>query len=380
MGLRHPERWKDALKVAVGPLMPLLEDDDVNEICVNGFDDVWVKRYSQSGFMRMGGVTWPTVQSLQTACTRITEVTGRRVNAKKPIYDGRLPGGERINIVVPPACANVSITIRKFPLEPMTLDKLELDYHAMDHNIRQMLEAFMAVHCNLISAGPTGSGKTSLLNALARIVPSDERIVTDEDVRELQIIQPNWVALETVEATEDGEAVEIKHLAKSNLRQTPSRIIVGEVRGDEALYLMRALSTGHVGYGTVHANSAVDALEQLQLLASLTPGIQVSWFGLAKLVAKAIQVVVFPDVFEDGSKKIREIIEVDTPGVEVLNGMDTQFRTRCLARWESTGIAEVDGKRRLEGGWVFPERPSKGLELKLKGKGMPWPWDVYKSA
>ena len=143
---------------------------------------------------------------------------------------------------------------------------------------------------------------------------------------------------------------------------------------------MRALSTGHVGYGTVHANSAVDALEQLQLLASLTPGIQVSWFGLAKLVAKAIQVVVFPDVFEDGSKKIREIIEVDTPGVEVLNGMDTQFRTRCLARWESTGIAEVDGKRRLEGGWVFPERPSKGLELKLKGKGMPWPWDVYKSA
>ena len=380
MGLRHPERWKDALTVAVGPLMPLLEDDDVNEICVNGFDDVWVKRYSQSGFMRMGGVTWPTVQSLQTACTRITEVTGRRVNAKKPIYDGRLPGGERINIVVPPACANVSITIRKFPLEPMTLDKLELDYHAMDHNIRQMLEAFMAVHCNLISAGPTGSGKTSLLNALARIVPSDERIVTDEDVRELQIIQPNWVALETVEATEDGEAVEIKHLAKSNLRQTPSRIIVGEVRGDEALYLMRALSTGHVGYGTVHANSAVDALEQLQLLASLTPGIQVSWFGLAKLVAKAIQVVVFPDVFEDGSKKIREIIEVDTPGVEVLNGMDTQFRTRCLARWESTGIAEVDGKRRLEGGWVFPERPSKGLELKLKGKGMPWPWDVYKSA
>ena len=380
MGLRHPERWKDALKVAVGPLMPLLEDDDVNEICVNGFDDVWVKRYSQSGFMRMGGVTWPTVQSLQTACTRITEVTGRRVNAKKPIYDGRLPGGERLNIVVPPACANVSITIRKFPLEPMTLDKLELDYHAMDHNIRQMLEAFMAVHCNLISAGPTGSGKTSLLNALARIVPSDERIVTDEDVRELQIIQPNWVALETVEATEDGEAVEIKHLAKSNLRQTPSRIIVGEVRGDEALYLMRALSTGHVGYGTVHANSAVDALEQLQLLASLTPGIQVSWFGLAKLVAKAIQVVVFPDVFEDGSKKIREIIEVDTPGVEVLNGMDTQFRTRCLARWESTGIAEVDGKRRLEGGWVFPERPSKGLELKLKGKGMPWPWDVYKSA
>lgn len=365
----------------MGPLMPLLEDDDVNEICVNGFNDVWVKRYSQGGFMRVEGITWPSIQSLQTACTRITEVTGRRVNQDKPIYDGRLPGGERINIVVPPACAKVSITIRKFPLEPMTLDKLEKSYHAMDASIRQMLEAFMAVHVNLISAGPTGSGKTSLLNALARIVPSDERIVTDEDVRELQIIQPNWVALETVEPTNpDMDAVEIKHLAKSNLRQTPSRIIVGEVRGDEALYLLRALSTGHVGYGTVHANSAEDALEQLQLLASLTPGIQVSWFGLAKLVAKAIQIVVFPDVFEDGSKKIREIIEVDNPGVEVVNALDTRFRTRCLARWKTNEVIQVDGRPRLVGEWIFPERPSAALELKLKGRGMAWPWELYENA
>lgn len=380
MALRNAERWKDSLKVAMGPLMPLLEDDDVNEICVNGFNDVWVKRYSVSGFMQVEGISWPSVQSLQTACTRISEVTGRRVNEKKPIYDGRLPGGERINIVVPPACAKVSITIRKFPLEPMTLDKLELEYHAMDRNVRDMLEAFMALHLNLISAGPTGSGKTSLLNALARIIPSNERIVTDEDVRELQVIQPNWVALETVEGGPEQDAVEIKHLAKSNLRQTPSRIIVGEVRGDEALYLLRALSTGHVGYGTVHANSAEDALEQLQLLASLTPGIQVSWFGLAKLVAKAIQIVVFPDVMEDGTKKIREIVEVDDPGVEVLNALDTRYRTRCLAKWETQDVVEVNGKPRLVGGWVFPERPSKALELKLKAKGMAWPWDLYTTA
>jgi Flp pilus assembly CpaF family ATPase len=176
------------------------------------------------------------------------------------------------------------------------------------------------------------------------------------------------------------DAVEIKHLAKSNLRQTPSRIIVGEVRGDEALYLLRALSTGHVGYGTVHANSAEDALEQLQLLASLTPGIQVSWFGLAKLVAKAIQIVVFPDVFEDGSKKIREIIEVDNPGVEVVNALDTRFRTRCLARWKTNEVIQVDGRPRLVGEWIFPERPSAALELKLKGRGMAWPWELYENA
>ena len=374
MALRNAEGWDQKLKVALGPLLPLLEDDDVNEICVNGFEDVWVKRYSVSGFLPATGVRWPSVQSLQTACTRISEVTGRRVNEKKPIYDGRLPGGERINIVVPPACAKVAVTIRKFPLEPMTLDKLELEYGAMDRNVRDMLEAFMALHLNLISAGPTGSGKTSLLNALARIIPADERIVTDEDVRELQIIQPNWVALETVEGGQESEAVEIKHLAKANLRQTPSRIIVGEVRGDEALYLLRALSTGHTGYGTVHANSAEDALEQLQLLASLTPGIQVSWFGLAKLVAKAIQIVVFPDVMEDGSKKIREIVELDDPGVEVLNALDTRYRTRCLAKWVTTDVAEGNGKPRLVGGWIFPEGPSKALELKLRAKGMAWPW------
>ena len=378
MTLRNPDRWQQNLKVALGPLLELLEDDNVNEICVNGHDDVWVKRYSVKGFLKMDGIRWPSIQSLQTACTRITEVTGRRVNESKPIYDGRLPGGERINIVVPPACAKVAITIRKFPAEPMTLDKLE-GFGAINRDVRHLLEAFIAApHVSLITAGPTGSGKTSLLNALARLVPPDERIVTDEDVRELQVIQPNWVALETVEPTDkDMEPVEIKHLARSNLRQSPSRIFVGEVRGDEALYLMRALSTGHVGYGTVHANSAEDALEQLQLLASLTPGIQVSWFGLAKLVAKAIQIVVFADVFEDGSKKIREIVEVDQPGVEVLNALDTRFRTRCLARWETRDVVKEEGKPHVVGGWVFPEQPSKVLALKLKATSLPWPWDKY---
>lgn len=377
MALRNAERWKDSLKVALGPLLPLLEDDDVNEICVNGYNDVWVKRYSERGFLREPSVSWPSIQSLQTACTRITEVTGRRVNEKKPIYDGRLPGGERINIVVPPACALVAITIRKFPLEPMTLEKL-LEFGAIDEAVMEVLAALMDVEVNLLTAGPTGSGKTSMLNALARLVPHTQRIVTDEDVRELQIVQPNWVALETVEAVDEGmEPVEYKHLVKSNLRQTPSRIFVGEVRGPEALYMARAMSTGHVAYGTLHANSGEDALEQAQLMASLEPGIQISWFAMAKLIAKAIQIVVFVDLFEDGSKKVREIIEVDQPGVEIVNSMDTRFRTRCLVKWETRGVEEVKGKPRLVGGWVFPEPPSERLSTKLKARNIKWPWGKY---
>jgi len=209
-------------------------------------------------------------EDFRLACIRVGEVIGRPVSETSPLCNARLPGGERVNVAVPPACAKIALTIRLFPAETMNFDALE-KFGSVDRNLRQMLESLVAARKSLLIAGGTGSGKTSLLNALSQVIAQDERIVTIEDSRELQIQQPNWVAMETVEPfTQDGPRVTIGDLVKNALRQTPDRIVVGEVRGEEALFLLRALSTGHGGgLGTIHANDGVDALYQLQLLAQM---------------------------------------------------------------------------------------------------------------
>jgi pilus assembly protein CpaF len=204
------------------------------------------------------------------------------------------------------------------------------------------------------------------VNALSRLIPGHERIVTIEDAKELQIQQPNWVSMETVEPYEEGvPPVTIADLVKNSLRQTPDRIIVGEVRGEEALYLLRSFSSGHGGgFGTVHCNDAEDALHMLQFLAQMAP-VSLAPSAVGLLVGRAVDVVVHQHYFEeeDGKRRVSEIIEVDHPnGAVVLPNGTVEFRYRRLVEWDPYG-----------GKWVFVHAPSKALKRTIQKRGLPWP-------
>jgi pilus assembly protein CpaF len=383
MGLRG--EWSAELLTALTPIARFLQDPSVTEIAVNGCRAIWTKGTAWRGWRQEPGPGWEDLDDFRVACIRVSDVIGRPVNERRPLLNARLPGGERVNIVVPPACADIALTIRKFPSETMTLDQLErlgtlatpvpdgrgrhegsprlsqrqLTTQGRSH-LRRLLEGLVLCRASMIIAGGTNAGKTSLLNALSRVIPAHERIVTIEDARELQVQQPNWVALETVEPVDSHEpGVGIEHLVRNSLRMTPDRIIVGEVRGDDALHLLRALSTGHRGgFGTVHASSAIDALVQLQVLAQLASSTMQPQV-VAALVSRAVDIVVYQELSEaDGTRRVTEVLELDRPGVSLIGG-GIEYRVRRLVRWDETA-----------GTWLFPEQPSEPIQRSLQKAGV----------
>ena len=355
--------WSDGLRTALFPLLGLIDDPRITEIEANGFDDVWVKGAPWRGH-RKTNVSWSSQEDFRLACIRAGEVIGRKVSETSPLCNARLPGGERVNIAVPPACAQIALTIRLFPAETLTFDKL-VEFGSMDTAVRTMLESLVLARKSILIAGGTGSGKTSLLNAMSQVIPSHERIVTIEDARELQIQQPNWVAMETVEPyQEGGTRVTIGDLVKNALRQTPDRIVVGEVRGEEAFYLLRALSTGHGGgLGTIHANDGEDALHQLQLLAQMADVGGLTAATVASMVGRAVDAVVYQGYFEEGNaRRVSEVLELERPGVVVSRGGGIEYRYRRLLEWKAGGES-----------WEYPQRPTAGLLASLERKKLPWP-------
>jgi pilus assembly protein CpaF len=355
--------WSDGLRTALYPLLGLLDDPRITEVECNGFDDVWVKGAPWHGHRRTN-VQWSSQEDFRLACIRAAEVIGRQVSETSPLCNARLPGGERVNIAVPPACARIALTIRLFPAETLTFEKLE-EFGSVDARVRTMLESLVLARKSILIAGGTGSGKTSLLNAMSQLIPRHERIVTIEDARELQIQQPNWVAMETVEPYhEGGTRITIGDLVKNALRQTPDRIVVGEVRGEEAFYLLRALSTGHGGgLGTIHANDGEDALHQLQLLAQMVDVGGLTSATVASMVGRAVDVVVYQGYFEEGNvRRVSEILEVDKTGVGVSRGGGVEYRYRRLLDWKQ-------GDDR----WTFTQKPSGGLLRSLQRRRLGWP-------
>jgi pilus assembly protein CpaF len=355
--------WSDGLRTALFPLLPLLDDARITEIEANGFDDVWVKGAPWRGH-RKTNVTWSSPEDFRLACIRAGEVIGRQVSETNPLCNARLPGGERVNIAVPPACARISLTIRLFPAETMNFDKLE-EFGSINKPIRTMLESLVLARKSILIAGGTGSGKTSLLNAMSQVIPRNERIVTIEDARELQIQQPNWVAMETVEPYQEGAArITIGDLVKNALRQCPDRIVVGEVRGGEAFHLLRALSTGHGGgLGTIHANDAEDALHQLQLLAQMSDVSGLTASTVAAMVARAVDVVVYQGYFEeDNARRVSEILELQRPGVVLGRGGGVEYKFARLAQWSTE-----------TGDWTYPDPPSEALQKTLTRRELEWP-------
>jgi len=364
VALRNPDKWSPSLLTSLQPILRLLEDDKITEIEVNGFNVVFVKGQGIRGHQRVEQVGWRDLSDFTTACTRISDVIQRRINQERPRLDGRLPGGERVNIVIPPACELGSMTIRKFPAETMTIEKL-LGYKSISEEMASIMRALVHLRKSTLVAGGTGSGKTSLLNALSRLVPDHERVVTVEDSRELQIQNQNWVALETVEPYKEGvPPVTIGDLVKNTLRQTPDRTIVGEVRGDEAFYLVRALSTGHGGgFGTIHANGGREALRQLQLLAQMAPVGGLDGMLVAEMVGDAIDAVLYASYDEDsGERRVTEILEVNKPGALILPNGRATYSVRQLVLWDED---------RME--WVYKERPSPRLLRSIHRRKLDWP-------
>ncbi len=292
----------------LGPLEVLLEDGSVEEVVVNGCDRVYVER---AGKLERVPVSFEDEEQLRNTIERILAPLGRRVDELSPMADARLPDGSRVNVVIPPlAVDGPAVSIRRFPASrPGPEDLVELG--TLDRESVELLERAVGGRKSILISGGTGSGKTTLLNALAAFIDPDERIVTIEDAAELHLGQPHVVRLESRPASIEGRGeVTIRDLLRNALRMRPDRIVIGEVRGPEALDLLTALNTGHDGaLSTVHASSAEDALDRIEVL-SLMAGIGLPLEVISAQLRRGIDLVVHISRQPDGSRSVTEIHEV----------------------------------------------------------------------
>lgn len=303
-----------------GLLDSIMNDDTITEVMINGAREIFIEK---SGKLIHMDEEFESEEKLQDIIQRIVALAGREVNQAKPIVDTRLPDGSRVNVVLPPiSLKGPIVTIRKFSKEPMTIEKL-IEYRSITPQIADVLRLLVRAKYNIFICGGTGSGKTTFLNAISNFIPSDERIITIEDSAELQIANiENLVSLETRNANTAGVGqISIKDLIKSALRMRPDRIIVGEVRGAEALDMLQAMNTGHDGsLSTGHANSTRDMLSRLETMV-LTGSEGLPLGAVRQQIASAVDIIVHLSRLRDRSRKTMEITEVVgyTDGEIVLN-------------------------------------------------------------
>jgi pilus assembly protein CpaF len=312
------------LATGLGPLEPLLADASVDEVMVNGPGDVWVER---RGRLEPTGVSFGGEGELRNAIERILAPLGRRVDEASPLCDARLPDGSRVNVVIPPlALSGPCLTIRRFRPRGFSLDDLVAG-GTFPPGLARFLGRAVAGRAALLVSGGTGSGKTTTLGALSGAIPDGERIVTIEDAAELRLRQRHVVRLESRPANLEGRGeVTIRQLVRNALRMRPDRIVVGEVRGAEALDMLMALNTGHEGsLTTVHANSPEDALRRVETLA-LMAGVGLPHAAVREQVASAIDLVVHQARGPDGRRRVESVAEV----VRVAGGAGTRelYRVR----------------------------------------------------
>jgi len=291
-----------------GPIEPLLKDDTVTEIMVNGPKQVWVER---NGKLEKTTIQFDDDDHVMRIIDRIVSPLGRRIDESSPMVDARLPDGSRINAVIPPiSLVGPCLTIRKFSRDPLTVDDL-IRFGTMTPEIAQFLEACVQARLNIVVSGGTGSGKTTLLNVLSSFIPGDERIVTIENAAELQLRQEHVVTLESRPPNIEGKGeVTIRDLVINALRMRPDRIVVGECRGGEALDMLQAMNTGHDGsMTTVHSNSPRDSLHRLETMV-LMAGMDLPVRAIREQIASALDLIVHMARLKDGSRKIVAITEV----------------------------------------------------------------------
>jgi pilus assembly protein CpaF len=294
--------------LGLGALEPLLADDTITEIMINGPDQVFVER---AGRVARVPVFFSSETVLRGIVERIVAPLGRRIDEASPMVDARLPDGSRVNVVIPPlAIGGAAITIRRFGRRRLAACDL-VEVGSLDAKMLQFLRACIEARRNVVVSGGTGSGKTTLLNVLSTLIRRDERIVTIEDAAELSLEHPNRVALEARPRNVEGRGeVTIRDLVRNALRMRPDRIVVGECRGGEALDMLQAMNTGHDGsLTTVHANSPRDALSRLEVM-TLMAGLDLPLTAIREQVASAVHVIVQQQRFACGARRIVEIAEV----------------------------------------------------------------------
>jgi pilus assembly protein CpaF len=312
-GLSRDDRARLQLEIqadilAYGPIEPLLADETVSEIMINGPYDVWLER---DGLLSKTAFTFNDESHLRRIINKMVGQIGRRIDESSPMVDARLPDGSRVNAIIPPlSLTGPLVTIRKFHHKRFFLDDL-ISVGTLSEQSAAFLELCIQAELNILISGGTGTGKTTLLNALSEAIPDDQRIVTIEDAAELKLRQRHVLRLEGRPKNIEGEGeVTIRDLVRNALRMRPDRIIVGEVRGAEALDMLQAMNTGHDGsLSTVHCNSPRDALARVETMV-LMAGYELPVKAIRQQVASAIELIVHLERMDDGSRKVTTITEV----------------------------------------------------------------------
>jgi pilus assembly protein CpaF len=294
--------------VGLGPLEELIADDDVTEIMVNAYDDIYIEK---KGKLTKSPIAFSSDAAVMSAIERIVSPLGRRIDESSPMVDARLADGSRVNAIIPPlALRGPCLTIRKFAKSKLTDDDL-IGYGSINRQMVTLLKTAVEQRMNIVISGGTGSGKTTLLNILSNFIPENERIITVEDAAELKLSQPHLVSLESRPPNLEGKgAVPIRELVKNCLRMRPDRIVVGECRGGEALDMLQAMNTGHDGsLTTAHANTPRDVISRLEVMV-LMAGMDLPVRAIREQISSAVNIVVQQSRLADGSRKITHISEI----------------------------------------------------------------------
>jgi pilus assembly protein CpaF len=328
----------------LGPLEPLLADPTISDILVNSHRTIYIER---RGKLEQTDVAFKDDEHLMRVIERIVSSVGRRIDESSPMVDARLKDGSRVNAIIPPLSIDGPVlSIRRFGAEPLRMDAL-IENKALTKEISEMLEMCVKARLNVLISGGTGAGKTTLLNALSADIPVDQRIVTIEDSAELQLQQPHVVRLETRPPNVEGRGeVTQRDLVRNALRMRPDRIVIGEVRGGEAIDMLQAMNTGHDGsLTTVHANTPRDALSRLETMIQMT-GMRLSERAMRQQIASAIDMVLQVARLSDGSRRVTSISEItgmegDTITMQEIfmferSGMGPQGQV--IGRFRTTGI------------------------------------------
>lgn len=323
--LSRPERHRLYEQIAAeilgfGPLQPLLEDESITEVMVNGAKNIYIER---AGRLHRVPMSFESDDHVMRIIDRIVAPLGRRIDESSPYVDARLPDGSRVNAVIPPiSLVGPVITIRKFFKNPITIEQL-IQYGTLTPESLQLLKACVESRLNIIISGGTGSGKTTLLNILSQFIPNDERVVTIENAAELQLRQEHVVTLESRPPNIEGRGeVTIRQLVINALRMRPDRIIVGEIRDEAALDMLQAMNTGHDGsMTTAHSNSPRDTLSRIETMA-LMAGMELPVRAVREQIASAIDLVVHQERMRDGSRRVVNITEVSGMEGDVITMTD----------------------------------------------------------